>query len=358
MSSEGGDENKSEQATQYKLEQARKKGMIPRSQELGLVVTLVVATVYLWLFGDQMLTRLMRINARALAESGSLNGGGHALITWMAALMRQAIDAVSPLIAIVAIGALASAVLQTGFLFAPGALKMDWTKLNPAQGFKRVFSMETLTNAGKAFVKIAVYTTIAYVVISHVAITVSHDAMSPAYLANILKSSGLKLMAYFLSAAAFFALVDQIIVRRAFAKKMRMSKYEQKQEMKNRDGDPRIKQRRKQLQRELLKRSTGMKNVRGADVMVVNPTHYAVALKYDAKTMSAPTIVAKGSGDFALRLKKIAFIYGVPVVESPVFARQLFFKTRLEQEIPAHLYSQTATVYLAARRSTSQTKAA
>ncbi len=120
-----------------------------------------------------------------------------------------------------------------------------------------------------------------------------------------------------------------------FARKMRMSRHEQKQEVKQREGDPRIKQRRKQLQRELLQRSKSMRSIRGADVLVTNPTHYAVGLKYEPGTMAAPQVVAKGAGEFALRLKKLAFIYGIPIVESRAIARQLYHKAAMEQEIPA-----------------------
>jgi flagellar biosynthesis protein FlhB len=352
------DQNKSEQATSYKLTQARKKGMVPRSQELGVVMSLLACAGYLSIWGDELASRFASLNARVLSEAGSLAVGGNTLLIRTGSLMSQVAHVVAPLIAIIMGSVLVSTVMQTGFLFAPGALKADFSKLNPAQGLKRVFSTQTMIEAAKACFKMLVYTAIAYLVIARTVVTATHAALPPEALARELLSAGLHLIFMLLAAAVVFAAIDQFIVRRAFAKKMRMSRYEQKQEMRQREGDPRIKQRRKQLQRELLQRSRSMRAVRGADVLVTNPTHYAVGLKYDPLHMSAPKVIAKGAGDFALRLRKLAFIYGVPVIEVPPFARELYFKAVLEREVPGNLYSQTAAVYLRARRAPSQTRQA
>ncbi|MGF6647335.1 EscU/YscU/HrcU family type III secretion system export apparatus switch protein [Paraburkholderia sp. GAS82] len=352
------EQNKSEQASGYKLAQARKKGMVPRSQELGMAVSLLGCAGYLAIWGDELASRFASLNAQALGEAGMLAVGGHALLMRMGALMSQVARLVAPLIGIITASALASAVLQTGFLFAPDALKADFTKLNPVQGFKRVFSMQTLVESAKACFKMLVYSVIVYFTIAKVAVTAAHAPLLPDALARELSASGLHLVFLLLAAAVLFAVIDQAIVRRAFAKKMRMSRHEQKQEVKQREGDPRIKQRRRQLQRELLQRSRSMRAVRGADVVVTNPTHYAVGLKYDPAHMSAPTVIAKGAGDFALRLRKLAFIYGVPVIEVPPFARELYFKAPLEREVPGNLYSRTAAVYLQIRRAPSQARPA
>jgi flagellar biosynthesis protein FlhB len=352
------EQNKSEQATAYKLAQARKKGMVPRSQELGMVISLLGCAGYLAIWGDELAARFASLNARALSEAGSLAVGGHALLIRLGSLMSQVAHLVAPLIGIVMASALASAVMQTGVLFAPQALKVDFTRLNPAQGFKRVFSMQTLIESAKACFKMLVYTAIVYIVIADVAVTAAHAPLLPETLARELLASGLHLVFLLLAAAVLFAVIDQVIVRRAFARKMRMSRHEQKQEVKQREGDPRIRQRRRQLQRELLQRARSMRAVRSADVVVTNPTHYAVGLKYDPAHMSAPTVIAKGAGDFALRLRKLAFIYGVPVIEVPPFARELYFKASLEREVPGKLYGQTAAVYLQARRAPSQARPA
>lgn len=344
------EQNKSEQATAYKLEQARKKGMTPRSQELGMVVSLSACGLYLAAYGDGLATRLAVRYARALANVGSLAGNPHALMHEAASLTMDSARAVASVMGVAVAGALIASVAQVGFLFAPGALKADWSKLNPAQGLKRVFSMQTLVESLKACVKMAVYASIAWLTVRDMSVIASHAAMSIAELTRALLHEALRLLGYLLAASVVFAAIDQILVRRAFAKKMRMSRHEQKQENKQREGDPRIKQRRKQLQRELLQRAQSMRNMRGADVLVTNPTHYAVGLRYTAASMSAPLVVAKGSGEFAQRLKKIAFVYGVPVIESRQLARRLHRQSAVEREIPGGLYRDVATIYLKLRR--------
>lgn len=352
------DQNKTEQATAYKLEQAKKKGMVAKSQELGMVVALAFGAGYISVRGEQLSSRLKALNARAFAEAGSIDTGGYALMAWMGRLMSETAAAVAPLIVTVVIGALLASIAQTGIILAPAALKADVSRLNPMQGIKRLFSMQLLIDAGKAFIKMAVYVTIAVYFVGKTAKTLSHSELGAGGIAGALRSSGMDLLLLFLLAAGIFAAIDQVIVRRMFARKMRMSRHEQKQEVKQREGDPRIKQRRKQLQRELLQRSKSMRSIRGADVLVTNPTHYAVGLKYEPGMMAAPKVVAKGAGEFALRLKKLAFIYGIPVVESRAIARQLYHKAAMEQEIPGDLYRDTAAIYLKIRRMDARTNAA
>ncbi|MGH8038026.1 MAG: EscU/YscU/HrcU family type III secretion system export apparatus switch protein [Pseudomonas sp.] len=344
------EQNKTEQATSYKLEQARKKGMVARSPDLGMVVALVFLASYISLRGSQLATELSTLCARAFAEAGMIHSSGNALLVWSGRLLVEGATAVAPLIATVLTGALLASLAQTGVIFAPAALKSDLSRLNPIQGVKRLFSLQLLLDAGKAFVKMAAYVAIAVLFICRSAQDLSHTALASRDIAGMIRSSGMDLLVLFLIAASIFAAIDQVIVRQMFARKMRMSRHEQKQEAKQREGDPRIKQRRRQLQRELLQRAKSMRSLRGADVLVTNPTHYAVGLKYDPTIMAAPAVVAKGAGDFALRLRKLAFIYGVPIIESRAVARQLYHKTALEQEVPGTLYRRTAEIYLKIRQ--------
>lgn len=344
------DLDKSEQATPYKLEQARKKGIVAKSQELGMAVGLACAIGYWYARGDVMAARLVELQRRALAEAGAIDGGGAALAQWLQRLIVETAQAVAPLIAAIALGALLAGLAQTGLLFAPAALRADFSKINPVQGFKRLFALQTLIEAGKACLKMIVYAAICIAVAYPAARMPAHSAGDAGSLARDISAMGLRLAAVFLLAAALFAAIDQLLVRNLFARQMRMSRHEQKQELKQREGDPRIKQRRRQLQRELLQRAQGMRNMRGADALIVNPTHYAVALRYDPQSMAAPTVVAKGAGEFALRLRRLAFVYGVPIVESRALARQLFHKTPAEREVPEPLYPQVAAIYLQLRR--------
>ncbi|SAL10778.1 EscU/YscU/HrcU family type III secretion system export apparatus switch protein [Caballeronia telluris] len=351
------DQNKSEQATAYKLERARKKGMVPRSPDAGIVVSLACAVVYLWAKGDQTAQALAFIGAHALRDAAFLSLGSQGILVWIGQLMLRSVRSIAPFIGITVAGALLGSLMQTGLLFAPAALKADFSRLNPAQGFKRLFSKRILTEAAKACFKMIVYSAIAWVCIADTITAADHASLSAVALAQALSARSLRLLTSLLFAAIIFAVIDQLLVRRAFARQMRMSRHEVRQEHKQREGDPRIRQRRRQLQRELLQRSASMRNMRGADVLVTNPTHYAVGLRYEPAAMDAPTLVARGSGDFALRLKRLAFIYNVPVIESRALARRLFREAAFEREIPGGLYRDTAELFLRAGLAPSQRSA-
>lgn len=349
--------NKSEDASPYKLEQARRKGLVARSPELGLVFGVLCCTGYLWSHGGELGERIARIAARSFAEAGSLNAGGGAVLAWSGSLFSAGFSAVLPLVGAIVLGTLVASLAQVGFLFAPSALKADLNRLNPMAGFKRVFSVQVLIEAAKTFLKVMVYGWLTVHVIRDLIATLAESDTPVSQLPGLLMHGAMRLL-FFLAGAAFvFAAVDQVLVRRMFARKMRMSKHEVKQEYRQREGDPRIKRRRKQLQRELLKRSRSMRGIRSADLVVANPTHVVVGLRYEPGRMSAPTVVAKGAGEFALRLRKLAFVYGIPVLESKAFARELFRTAELGAEIPAPMYRTAASLYMHLRRGSGRASA-
>ncbi|HEF5875125.1 TPA: EscU/YscU/HrcU family type III secretion system export apparatus switch protein [Burkholderia cenocepacia] len=344
------EQEKSEQASRHKLASARKRGHLPRSQEPGIVLAIAASTGYLWLSGEQMAGRVAALATRMLDDAAGLPADGRAIAHWLGALLPDALAIITPPVTAAAGGALVGALAQAGFLFAPDALKADFSRLNPATGIKRLFSMQIVLDAARACIKLGVYCTLAYRCIADTVRAASHAGLTAAGLARTLGSAGIALAAQLLIAAALFTVFDYALVRRRFAKQMRMSRHEIKQEFKQHDGDPRIKQRRRQLQRELLQRSRSLRGIRGADVLVTNPTHYAVGLRYVPVEMAAPTVVSKGAGEFALRLRKLAFIHRVQIVEAPELARQLFRHGSLERDIPPQLFAATAAVYLHVRR--------
>ncbi|UXU87562.1 EscU/YscU/HrcU family type III secretion system export apparatus switch protein [Burkholderia sp. S-53] len=350
------EQEKSEQATRHKLTRARKKGLLPRSQELGIVLAVAGCAGYLWLSGERMAVRFAALATRMLNDAPGIAADGRAIEHWFGGLLPEWLAIVVPLIATAVGGALVAALAQAGFLFAPDALKADFSRLNPAAGLKRLFSMQIVIDAAKACVKLVVYCALAWRCIADAVRAATHAGLTVPGLARALGSAGSALAVQLLIAAALFAVLDQAIVRRRFAKQMRMSRHEVRQEFKQQEGDPRIKQRRKQLQRELLQRSRSLRGIRGADVLVTNPTHYAVGLRYAPAEMAAPTVVSKGAGEFALRLKKLAFVHRVQIVEAPALARQLFRRGALEREIPSQLFSATAAVYLRVRRTREQAR--
>lgn len=340
------EQSRTEQATSYKLEQARKKGMVPRGVEFSGFCVVAAFTAYLWIFGGGLVEDLLRVNRRALAEAPTLVFGAQELWIWLMRTVSGAVHALAPLMVVLMVVAALSIVLQIGIGFSPAALKPDFTRLNPLNGFKRIFSLQALFETVKAVLKLVVFGLLAYWVIKDAALGAAMFNADPRGSATMMGQAALRLMFWLLGGALVFAVIDLMFVRWQFGKKMMMSRRELREEMRQREGDQRIKQRRKQLAQEILKRARSMRQLRGADFLITNPTHYAVALKYDRASMAAPTVVSKAAGEFALRLKRLAFIYGVPIIESPRLARGLFFKVPMDQEIPEAFYTDTAAIYL------------
>jgi flagellar biosynthetic protein FlhB len=207
-----------------------------------------------------------------------------------------------------------------------------------------------MIETAKNLLKLLVYTALAYVVLRHAQTIDLTSIIDARGLGAAMLGTGQRLLAFFIAGAALFAVLDQLIVRRDFARRMRMSPREVRREARDREGDPRIKQRRQRLHREFAKLSQSLRNVRGADVLIVNPTHYAVALRYDPKAMVAPKAVSLGAHQFALRLKKLAFIYGLVIVEDPPLARALYQACELNQLVPEQYYRAVADIYLSIRQ--------
>ncbi|MDF3836840.1 EscU/YscU/HrcU family type III secretion system export apparatus switch protein [Cupriavidus basilensis] len=336
---------RSENATPYKLEQARKKGTVVRSQDVGLVVAVLTAGGWLWAKGDAAALAVAMACSKAFAALPTLAGAPAATVEVMFRLVRDIALAVAPMIGVVAAAVLAAGLLQTRFLFAPAALKPDMTRINPMEGFKRLFSMQVLIEATKACLKLVVYGAVLYLCIREIPVVAAQLPADGRSVAGALFRHGLRVIAWFGAAALVFMVLDQVLVRWQFARRMQMSRREVKEEVRHREGDPRIKQRRKHLQLEMLGRARSLRNVRGADVLIANPTHVAVCLQYQPASMAAPKIVTKGTGEFAQRIKRLALVYGVPVVENRQLARELHAQGRLEEEIPAGLYTSVAAVY-------------
>ncbi|MBN9477106.1 MAG: hypothetical protein ABS43_17630 [Bordetella sp. SCN 67-23] len=346
------DQNRTEEATPYKLQQARKKGTVARGQDLGTFAAGLSITTYMWFEGEGLGRHIAIATQRAFSQAAFLSGPESAT-RWAGMYMSSMVSALLPLLLTIFGVALAAALLQAGVVFAPAALKPNFDKLNPVQGLQRLFSFQVLIEAARNTAKLVLYTSAVGFVLYSLP-RVPPAGASTTTILNELFGHALKLAFWLAGIAALFALADQLIVRRQYARKMRMSRRELRDEIKQREGEPRIKQRRRQLQQELLKKTQGMRNIRGADVLITNPTHLAVALKYDTATAEAPCVVSKGAGDLAKRLRRLAFIYGVPIVEDKPLARKLFFGAKLDGEIPATLYRPVSSIYLQLRAKAAQ----
>jgi len=339
------EENRSEAPTSHKLMRARQKGQVARGIDLSFLVVLIASLGAIWVGGYALADALVRAMHDAFV-SGSLLAGDRE--TLFAVIGMSVVAVARPLLLFslfVFALVLLIELLQTGFVFSTEPLRFDLSRLNPGQGFKRVFSLRMLGETGRNVLKFAFYPIAAWLVLHALLAADAASIRNAASLAEILRHLAVRLLSLFAGVAFLFAVADQMFARRSFLKRMRMSRRELKQEVRDREGEPRLKQKRKQMHGEFVRNSRALKGVRGADLMVVNPQHVAVALRYDARTMPAPVVVASGVNRLALRLKRLAFLYNVPVIEDKALARALFRSTAIDHPIPTATFRAVANLY-------------
>lgn len=347
---EDSEQDKSERATPFKLSKAREKGSVARGSDLSYLTGLAAILSFGWASGTSFADNLAQDARQTLASAAGLEGDPSAVLPLAGRATAQLVASVGGMLATVFLVVLFFEVLQTEIIFSAVPLKLDFSRLNPATNLKRLISLRVLIETAKNLLKLTVYGTIAYLVISDAYIALVPTVWDAGRLGAAMAHAAGRLLILFMAAALLFALADQLIVRRDFGKKMRMSRRELRRENRDREGDPRIKQRRRQLHREFAKTSQSLRGVRGADVLITNPRHFAVGLRYAPDAMSAPQIVALGIDHVALRLRRVAFIYGITILEDPPLARALHGGGVLDREIPSVLYQPVADVYLELRR--------
>lgn len=343
---------KTEEATPHKLEQARQKGQIPYSTEATSAMGLVAALIAFILVGGMVSRRLGAMFHTSAEQALHLGERQLDVVTFVDLLTRIGKDTLVPLAILVvpmAIGALLVGFGQAGFFLAPKAIAADLTKLDPIKGFGRIFGRRGWVRTGLALLKIvtigAVFTITGIVQLPNLL------SMGMTDIGPMLAASG-QILFYSSCALSLcvvlLALIDFIFQRLQFAREQRMSKHEVKEEMKQQDGDPHVKARIRAVQREMANRRM-MEDVKTAQVVVTNPTHYAVAISYprDAEgrpELAAPTVVAKGLDHLAQNIKKIAAANGVVCHEDRPLARAMYARVEVGQPIPEDLYQAVATV--------------
>jgi flagellar biosynthetic protein FlhB len=340
---EGSEQDKSEKATPFKLAQARRKGMVARGADLGFLSVMAGFCVFVWMRGGWSIDQFGRAFREAFNIGPRLQDGAGNLYAVMAAQGTLMAGPVVAAIAIIFLFAMLLELAQTGFVFSTAPLRLDFGKLNPAKGLKRVFSKQMLIELGKTLLKTAIYGGL-----TGLAVLEASKAFAAARALDETTTIALgivgRLLAQVLLAALVFAALDQAISRRTFAHRMRMSRRDLRREVRDREGEPHQKQQRKRQHAEYVKNSRSMKGIRGADALIVNPNHFAVALRYDPRAMGAPEITASGRDAFALRLKSLATLCRVPIIEDPPLAR-LLFRYALGQTIPETSYERVAAIY-------------
>jgi flagellar biosynthetic protein FlhB len=331
-------------ATERKIRKAREDGQVARSRDLGHFAALGLGLAVIGAFAPELNTWMARLLGRGLRFDAATLAHPQSMVEHMAELALAMLVVLLPLGALMALLALASGLLSGGWNFSMKALEPKFEKINPLAGIKRLFSadnlIQTLKSCGLALVLGAVGTT--YLVLRWT----DYTALQLMPLPTALASGGSLLQTGLLGVGlvlGLFALVDVPLQRHLLLKRLRMSMTEVKKEMKETDGNPEVKGRIKGKMREMAGRRM-LAAVPLADLVVMNPTHYAVALKYDPAGTAAPRVVAKGADLLALRIRDLAQEHRVPVLQAPPLARALYAHCELEQEIPARLFAAVAQV--------------
>ncbi|HEY3984786.1 flagellar biosynthesis protein FlhB [Cedecea sp.] len=339
-SSSSGD--KSEKPTAGKLRKARQKGDIPRSKDLTMAVGLVASFVTISSFFPYYKSLISESFLSVGRMAGWLDDSG-ALSQFMMLNVLVILKFIATLVPI-PVACVLSSLIPGGWIFTPNKLLPDFKKISPIGGFKRMVSGSHYVEVGKMLLKCGVILAVLYTMVND-----SLDGLlylQQLYLRQAI-SNGFDIfhhvISYFVAVIVIFALLDVPLSKFMFTKKMRMTKQEVKEEHKNNDGNPQIKGRIRQLQRQMAMGQIN-KTVPSADVIVTNPTHYAVALKYDPNKAEAPYIVAKGVDDVAMFIREVAQNHGVEIVEFPPLARAVYYTTRVNQQIPAQLFRAIAHV--------------
>ena len=337
------DAEKTEEPTPKKIEDARKEGNVPKSQDASGVITLFIAILGLLMLFPFMAQHMIHLFQYYFSLIGmpvdKLFAVDIAIVT-----IKEFLLMVLPLAAAVAISGVIAALAQFGFLFTTKAIMPDFKKIDPIKGTKNLFSLKKMIEGVKVTLKSFTTLGVGFIFFFYfieelptVALFGLHDQL-------VWLKDKMMIIAFVMLFIIFiFAIIDVIIVRKQYFDGLKMSKQEIKDEMKNMEGDPLIKSKIRQIQME-ASRKRMMAEVPNADVVITNPTHYAVAIKYDEAKSHAPLVLAKGMDHIAQQIKKIARENNVHIVQNPPLARSLYAEVDVDKPIPEALFGAVAEV--------------
>ncbi len=338
------DAEKTEEPSAHKIEEARKKGEVASSKELtsilvlaASVLTLTLSIVYIYEVLDGYLRWLYSLDiSKAYTpeiQKQILSKG-----------VTAALKSVGPIFLVSFIVGIFANVMQFGLLFAPDVLELKWDRIDPIQGVKRLFSMRSVVEAIKGIFKFLIILSIVYFFLKDSMGTYQGflhvDFINAVFYGKAFLT---KLGFAIITGMLIVAIGDFVYQKFAYRKKMMMTKEEAKREMKEQEGSPEVKQKIKMIQREMSQKRM-MTDIPQADVIVTNPTHISVAVKYDPETMVSPTVIAKGADHLALRIRVIAKEHNIPIVENVPLARSMYKSVKVGQNVPRTLYKAVAEI--------------
>jgi len=341
---ESDDRDRTESPTPKRVEDARRRGQVPRSRDLGAAAVTLAGGFGLYSLGGVMGGRLMELMRGGLQLSGAQSMSETAMVRALVTELARAAQVVAPLLGLLVAAAILAPLAIGGWNFSAEALVPQWGRLDPVSGLQRVFSLRGFVELSKALARFLVVALVSYVLLHHQFrefTSLSMEPLRPA-MAHALSLAGSALIVLG-GALGAIAAVDAPLALWQHTRSLRMSRQEIREESRDAEGSPESRNRIRRSQQEMARRRM-MAAVPKADVVITNPTHYAVALRYDEARMQAPVVVAKGADLVALRIREIASEHGVPLLEAPPLARALHGTCELGDEIPSRLYAVVAQV--------------
>ncbi len=335
---------KSEEPSEKKLRDAREKGQIPRSKELTTLLMTLSAALYLYLFGDEMMQSFSTVLTQGLSLDRDIAFDEKKLLDRIIAILLESMWMLVPFLSLMTFIAIVSPMLLGGWNFSAKAMAPKLSKLNPVSGLKRMVSLTALLELFKAFAKfllvISVATYFLYMVFSEVlGLGIEPKDFALAHAAELIVEAFIFVSLSLLVVAA----IDVPFQVWNHTRQLKMTKQEVKEEFKQQEGNPEVKGRIRQLQREMSQRRM-MEKVPEADVIITNPTHFAVALSYKPEMMSEPVVLAVGADFMAAQIRTLAQENNIPIIEAPLLARALYFNAEIDQPIPYDLFKAVASV--------------
>ena len=338
------DMEKTEQASPKRQEESREKGQVAKSPEVSSVAVLMAGTAAMYYLLPNVYANLLDITSNVLGSSGTIELTADNFYPYWSGILRKVFFTMLPFLVLVALAGLVSNILQIGFVFSPKALGVKFERINPAEGIKKILSLRSIMELFKSVIKITIVGYTSYCLIKsefhNFPLLLDADVN---YIFTYMGHLTLKLVIWTGLVICILAAIDLGYQKWQFAKNLRMTRQELKEEYKEQEGDPQIKSRIRSIQKEIARKRM-MADVPKADVVITNPTHLAIALAYKHGDMNAPKVVAKGAGIIADKIKEIARCNGVTVLENKPLARTLYKLVKIGDEIPANLYKAVAEI--------------
>ncbi len=347
--------DRTEDPTEFRRDEARRKGQVARSADLNAAGGMLAAAVVMLMFGLSGTKALAEILEHGLT-SFHVTLESDDVVQMLSRLLESIVPIVLPVMALMVLMAVGLNLMQFGFLLTWEAVQFNFARINPFTGIRRLFSIQSLMRLGVSLGKLGIVVAISVLFISAAMPEVMNyvelewhttEALSPqepfreqgvlAPLMSHLWTSVIRLAFFMAGALIVLGIMDYMFQRWKHTKDLRMTKQEIRDELKNFEGDPHTRMRRREIHRKLAQ-ARELGQVPNADVIITNPTHIAVAIKFDPKTMSAPMVLAKGQGEIARRIREIAASHRIPIIERKPLARALYQQVKVGQEIPLEMY--------------------